>query len=90
MAMTLEESLDRCFRSSNPVLDLRASVEQLVKHGAVPSELLEILESVRQQLRQAHRETDEETVTDVMDFLVGWSSPHMTLVPKPQKVPGDR
>jgi hypothetical protein len=30
-------------------------------------------------LRQAGREADEDMVMDVMDFLMGWCSPHMKL-----------
>jgi hypothetical protein len=33
-------------------------------------------------LRQADREADEDAITDVMDFLVGWCSPHMKLPPE--------
>jgi hypothetical protein len=90
MATTFEESLERCLRSSNPVLDLRALLEQFLSQGADQAELLQKLENARQQLRQANRETDEEAVTDVMDFLVGWCSPHMRMAPKQQKVPGDK
>jgi hypothetical protein len=35
----------------------------------------------RQQLRQAASEAEEDTVMDVMDFLVGWCNPHMKLPP---------
>ena len=89
MVTTFEESLERCLRSGNPVLDLRAVLEQFLSQGADQTELLQKLENARQQLRLAKREADEEAVTDVMDFLVGWCSPHMKLAPKQQKIPGD-
>ena len=30
-------------------------------------------------MREANRETDEDVVLEVMDFLTGWCSPHMRL-----------
>jgi hypothetical protein len=36
----------------------------------------------RQQLRQAASEAEEDAAMDVMDFLVGWCSPHMKLPPE--------
>jgi hypothetical protein len=38
-----------------------------------------LTESPPQFLREAGREKDEDAVMDVMDFLVGWCSPHMRL-----------
>lgn len=32
-------------------------------------------------LRGSEREADEDKVTDVMDFIVGWCSPHQCLFP---------
>jgi hypothetical protein len=32
-------------------------------------------------LRQDGRETDEDAVMDVFDFLTGWCSPHMRVPP---------
>jgi hypothetical protein len=37
---------------------------------------------MRYLLRQLGRETEEDPVMDVMDFLVGWCSPHMKLPPE--------
>jgi hypothetical protein len=43
--------------------------------------ILQLFEGARQELRKADREADEDAVTDVMDFLVGWCSPHIKLPP---------
>jgi len=37
------------------------------------------LEEFREGLQQAHRDDDENVVLDVMDFLSGWTSPHLAL-----------
>jgi hypothetical protein len=37
------------------------------------------LEALRGELRRAGRTQDEEVVLEVMDFLVGWCSPHVCL-----------
>ena len=47
--------------------------------GARPRTLLAELEAFREVLRAEGRETDEDAVLEVMDFLVGWCSPHMDL-----------
>jgi hypothetical protein len=40
-------------------------------------ELLEALERIRLNLREKGRSDIEDIVLDVMDFVTGWSSPHM-------------
>jgi hypothetical protein len=40
---------------------------------------LEGLEELRFELREEGREDAEDTVLDVMDFITGWSSPHMRI-----------
>jgi hypothetical protein len=82
MIESFEDNLTRCLKSAAPVPEMRALVEECLKQGINHSELLQKLDSVRQQLRQADREADEEAVMDVMDMLVGWCGPHMSLAPK--------
>jgi hypothetical protein len=75
----IDERIERALRASEPVLQLRDLVLQLLADGQTREALLEQLEHARQQLRQTNRETNEDAVMDVMDFLVGWCSPHMQL-----------
>jgi DNA-binding MarR family transcriptional regulator len=71
-----EESL----RSPQPTAQLSETIRRLLR-GSKRSreEILEELEEFRSFLRAAKREQDEDIVLEVMDFLVGWSSPHMRI-----------
>jgi hypothetical protein len=70
------EALD----SPEPVLKVRDLARSELEHGVSRSEVLGQLESLRIELRGGGR-FDEEDVVDVvldaMDFVSGWSSPHM-------------
>jgi hypothetical protein len=78
----IDQRIQQALSSSDPVNDLRNWVLHLLAEGQTHEAILELLERTRQQLREADRETDEEAVMDVMDFLVGWCSPHMKLPPE--------
>ncbi|MEP6924570.1 MAG: hypothetical protein ABI954_08900 [Pyrinomonadaceae bacterium] len=39
-------------------------------------------EDFRNLLRESNREADEDKIMDVMDYIVGWCSPHMKLFPE--------
>ncbi len=80
--MQLDESIDRALNSSEPIPNLRSLVQELFSRGADKASVLAALENARQELRRAGRETDEDAVMDVMDFIVGWCSPHMKLEPE--------
>jgi hypothetical protein len=56
----------------------------------VPATDPDDFEKARQFLREADREKDEDAVMDVMDFLLGWCSPHMQLPPDPPSPSADR
>jgi hypothetical protein len=75
----IEARIEQALRTPTPVHELRNLVERLLADGQSSEAILGLLEQARQQLRQADHESDEETVMDVMDFLVGWCSPHMQL-----------
>lgn len=77
----IDKRIQQALSSSEPVNDLRNWVLHLLADGQTREAILEVLERARQQLRQADRESDEDAVMDVMDFLVGWCSPHMKLPP---------
>lgn len=82
--MQFHESLEQALRLPEPVSQLRSLALRLFSEGQDRAQVLERFEAARQQLRQAGREADEDAVMDVMDFLVGWCSPHMKLPPEGQ------
>jgi hypothetical protein len=80
--MSLDPRVQDALSSSDPLNRLRSLVGTLQAHGLGQSAILEMFEETRRQLREAGRENDEEVILEVMDFLVGWCSPHMSLEPK--------
>ncbi len=56
------------------VMRLRVLVKEELVAGASRDEVLAALEELR-----AHDPDREDVVLDVMDFVVGWSSPHVSL-----------
>ncbi len=61
--------------------ELRSFAKRRFSSGDDKEAVLGLFEKARQELRQAGRGADEDAVTDVMDFLLGWCSPHMKLTP---------
>ncbi len=78
----IDKPIQQALSSTEPVRELRNWALHLLAEGQTREQVLELLERARQQLRHADCETDEDTVMDVMDFLVGWCSPHMKLPPE--------
>jgi hypothetical protein len=85
----MDHRIERALRSTEPVNELRALVLSLRAEGQSQDAILQLFEGARQELRQMNCDADEDAVTDVMDFLVGWCSPHMKLPPE-QAAPGGR
>jgi hypothetical protein len=75
--LPLDERFARALRSAEPLNGLRSLVETLASEGHDRDSIVRIFEEAREQLRSEGREADEDAVMDVMDFLVGWCSPHM-------------
>jgi len=78
--LIIEKRFEHALATSDPVEALRSLVLELSTEGFAKAAILEIFEQQRQRLRTANRESAEEAVMDVMDFLVGWCSPHMKLL----------
>lgn len=65
--------------SEKALESLRQAVERELEAGVPREQILSQLEELRADLRHSDREVDEDVVLEVMDFLTGWSSPHMRL-----------
>jgi len=75
---TFEQSLV----SDKPAARLTDAIRHLLKDPQNDRDgLLGELEEFRVLLRQDQRESDDDVVLEVMDFLTGWASPHAKLVP---------
>jgi hypothetical protein len=71
---------DAGLKSANPTAALSDVVRRLHKEfGLDREQILAKLEELREHLRNESRDSDEDVVLEVMDFLVGWSSPRVSL-----------
>ena len=58
---------------------LRTLAAEMLRGGFDLEAVLAAFDRTRCRLRDAGREADEDAVLDVMDFIVGWCSPHVKL-----------
>jgi hypothetical protein len=81
--MAVNEDMNLAFHdalnSEQPLTRVRELARRELQHGVSRSEVLGQLESLRLELRGGEKPEDEDVVLDVMDFVTGWSSPHMKL-----------
>lgn len=82
--MSVDPRIQNALNGPSPFEDLRALVAILQAEGQDQTAILGLFERTRQQLREAEREADEDIVMEVMDCLVGWCSPHVSLEPNRQ------
>jgi hypothetical protein len=75
----IRDDFEVALRSDEPVMALRDAVKRLLEQGSNRQVLMAALQEFREGLQQAHRDADEDVVLDVMDFLSGWTSPHLAL-----------
>lgn len=80
--MAVDAKIEDAMHAPDPLLRLRALAISMQENGQEQTAILEFFERNRQALREAGREAHEDVVLEVMDFLVGWCSPHMDLAPK--------
>lgn len=74
------ELFEAALRADDPVDQLSTVVRRLLRDSGLDREaLLGELEAFREVLRAEGRDADEDLVLEVMDFLVGWASPHMKI-----------
>jgi hypothetical protein len=72
-------SFEAALGAEEPTPALRAEVVRAREGGMDKDTAMAQLTALREHLRAADREDDEDVVLEVMDFLAGWSSPHMTI-----------
>jgi hypothetical protein len=79
--MEREDRFEKALRSANPIDSLRALVLELSAEGYRKPQIVELFEQLLTQLQnEPAREADTDAVRDVLDFLLGWCSPHMKLL----------
>ncbi|MEX1263096.1 MAG: hypothetical protein WEE66_04020 [Actinomycetota bacterium] len=67
--------IESALASEHPLDALSSEMKRLLADGWTRPQLLALLEEVRETLRVQQRDSDEDVVLEVMDFLVGWASP---------------
>jgi hypothetical protein len=77
--MAITQDFYAALASEEPLEGLRRAVARELEAGVPRERLVAELEDLRADLRRSSREDDEDVVLEVMDFLTGWSSPHMRL-----------
>ncbi|MGH3112273.1 MAG: hypothetical protein ACRDOP_02265 [Gaiellaceae bacterium] len=77
--MAITQDFYAALASEKPLERLRRAVARELDAGVPRERLVAQLKDLRADLRASGREDDEDVVLEVMDFLTGWSSPHMRL-----------
>jgi hypothetical protein len=78
-AMPMDSRIQEALAGPDSLNQLRLLVKKLQSEGLSNDSILQSFEQARQHLREQGREQDENVVMELMDFLVGWCSPHMKL-----------
>lgn len=86
--MEYDNRFEKALHSTKPVDSLRAFVLELATAGVRKPQIVKFFEQhlIRLQTEPA-READADALRDVLDFLVGWCSPHMKLLSEDSDVP---
>lgn len=79
--MDREDRFEKALRSVKPLDSLRTLSLELSAEGYPKPQIVEFFEQHLSQLQsEPSREEDADAVRDLLDFLVGWCSPHMKLL----------
>jgi hypothetical protein len=70
-------SYEQALTAPDPTIALRTAVVEARSAGTDRDTVQRQLVALRTHLQQEDRDADEDVVLEVMDFLAGWSSPHM-------------
>jgi hypothetical protein len=76
---TTQDELAAAAYAPDPITRLTAVVRRLVTQGRDRESIYADLEQLRAILQRDGRDEAEDAVLEVMDFLTGWSSPHMKI-----------
>lgn len=77
--MVIDARIEESLAGAAAVDQLRSLAISLQREGQSQDSILDFFDQARKALGAAGREADEDAVLEVMDFLVGWCSPHMDL-----------
>lgn len=77
--ITIAQLFEDALASSEPLWELRGVVRGLLADGHDRNDVLTDFGRFRLVLQAAERAADEDVVLEVMDFVVGWCSPHMRI-----------
>jgi len=77
--MPIDPRIQEALDGPDSLNQLRLLVKKLQSQGLSSDSILQLFEQARRQLREQGREQEEEVIMEIMDFLVGWCSPHMKL-----------
>jgi hypothetical protein len=72
-------SIASMLEGGSNALTIREHVAELISSGVGRDAILEGLDGLRAELRTGGQDAAEDTILEVMDFLVGFSGPHMRL-----------
>lgn len=79
--MERDDRFEKALHSANPIDSLRALALQLSTEGYRKPQIVDFFDQQLTKLQaEPAREADADAVRDVLDFLVGWCSPHMKLL----------
>ncbi len=85
--MEQENRFEKALHAPDPVDSLRTLVLELSVEGYSKARIIELFEEWLAYLQKfPEREADADAVRDVLDFLLGWCSPHMKLLPEEDDV----
>jgi hypothetical protein len=77
--ITIDQLFEEALASAEPLWELRGVVRGLLADGHEREAILDDFERFRLVLQAAGRDSDEDVVLEVMDFVVGWCSPQLRL-----------
>lgn len=79
--MAIDPRIEQALSGPKPLDQLRSLVGALQSQRQPQERIIELFEQARKELRAEGRDVDEDVVLELMDFLVGWCSPQMSLKP---------
>ncbi len=77
--MTIDLEIEQALADSKPLEQMRSLVRQWQSRGERQSAIIDRLEHARLALHAADRDQDEDLIIEVIDFIVGWCSPHFRM-----------